>query len=130
MVPTSLEPKLEPENSSPGTFEKLREHFEKLRGQDLFQNSFLSMQRHRVNVKFSQKLEGLCPSSPKVGGANAPAALPAPGPMPENRPKGARLPAQIPGSKSSAPRFPARVIHKIPTAKSVNIKYTCIQKLA
>ena len=38
------------------------------------------MQRHRANVEFSQKLEGLCPSSKKVGGASAPAAPPVPGP--------------------------------------------------
>ena len=49
-------------NSGPGTFEKWREQFEKLREQELFQNSLLSMLRV-ANVKFSQK----CPSSPNVG---------------------------------------------------------------
>ena len=49
--------------------------------QNLFQNSFLSMQRHRVNVKYlnfpkSWRGSGLCPSSPKVEGASAPAAPP------------------------------------------------------
>ena len=54
-----------PSVSGPGTFERLRGQFEKLRGQELFLNSFLSMQRHRANFKISPKVGGALPLQSK-----------------------------------------------------------------